>query len=71
MKNKHLDKLIEKNIIKSYVYDIVDDEGNIGQESENRNTEILILKFEDETTLKLETFCNGCSEDTTLSIALI
>lgn len=64
-----LDDLIQSGHIKGYLLDIVDMNGNLGQTSDSRNTEILIIEFHDGKTLTIETFCSGSNENTVLFVS--
>lgn len=69
MENNILNKLVNNNMIKSYSYYVVDCDGNDGLSTDKgRNTETLIIEFNDGTKLKLDTFCSGSSEDTCFNI---
>lgn len=63
MTNKHLDALVEAGTITGYSYFNVDDEGNENASSNFRNSETVVLKFNDGKVLRLDTFCSGSSEN--------
>lgn len=68
MKNEKLERLVCLGIIDKYEYDNCDESGNIGKESEYRNTERLVLYFPNDEKLIIDTFCSGCLENTYLNI---
>ena len=59
-----LQQLVDSGHLKSFEIDPVDENGNIGKHSDNRNTEQMTLEFPDGEELVIGTFCSGCSEDT-------
>lgn len=66
MTNETLQKLVDNKTIASYSFCNVDCYGNIGEESDFRNTEMLILIFPNGERLVISTFCSGSSENTSL-----
>jgi hypothetical protein len=66
-----LDILVSNGVIKSYTLDRADENGLIGNVSQSRNIEILVLEFNSGHKLRMETFCSGCSEDTVFSFELL
>lgn len=68
MKNEALENLRNLGLITSYDYFNVDENGYAGRKSKGRNTESLVLFFKDGSTLEINTFCSGCSENTTMEI---
>ena len=71
MDNHVLDKLVQMGILSHYTYDIVDENGNVGEHSEFRNTERLCLIFPSGQKLIIDTFCSGSAEDTSLEFDLV
>lgn len=69
MKNPVLDKLVSLGTIAGYDYENVDNEGNEGRVSDDRNSERLYLYFKDGQKLVLETVCSGSNENTELIIS--
>lgn len=67
MKNLILESLVQKKLITSYALNKLDEEGKPGK-SVFRNTEQIVLVFNDGTKVKFDTFCSGSAEDTTLHI---
>jgi hypothetical protein len=78
MTEKILDDLVKENQITGYEYETIDEESRrcyghrtkpwprqIGA-SDFRNTERLILKFPNGKKLKIDTFCSGCNENTSM-----
>ena len=70
MENEKLNELKQKGLVKDYHYvnvseDLVEDE-----ESAFRNTERLVLTFNDNTKFVIDTFCSGSFENTTLFFEL-
>ena len=63
-KNSKLDSLIEKGLIKSYHYKTVEEDPGSG----TRESEELILTFNEGTELKLTTICSGIQENTYINI---
>jgi len=59
-----LNQLIQNNTIKSFDLNVVDQNGNVGNKGTMRNTEQLILEFNNGQKLTIETFCSGCLQDT-------
>lgn len=66
-----LDMLVAENAIKRYSYANVDEEGNVGKESRFRNTQRLTLELNSGQRLQIDSFCSGCSENTTLHFELV
>jgi hypothetical protein len=68
IKNTVLDSLVEREVIKNYTLLNVDADGVVTDSIRDswRNTERLLLTFPDGTTLKIDTFCSGSSENTDL-----
>jgi hypothetical protein len=69
MKNIVLDKLVSLGTIAGYDYENVDNEGNEGRVSDDRNSERLYLYFKDGQKLVLDTVCSGSNENTELIIS--
>jgi len=73
MTNKHLNMLVQQGIIRNYEYVEVNEDGKVVDESNKkskfRNTEQLILIFNNGYRLRIDTFCSGCAENTVLDIA--
>lgn len=69
MKNDLLDSLVGNGTIQSYHYVNVSEDGVEGEESYNRNTEKLVIVFNTNETLTINTFCSGCAEDTVMDIS--
>jgi hypothetical protein len=69
MKNPVLDKLVSLGTIAGYDYENVDNEGNQGRFSDDRNSERLCLYFKDGQKLVLDTVCSGSNENTELIIS--
>jgi len=67
MQNKALDQLVNDGDISSYLYQNIDENGIVGS-SKCRNTEQLVLTFPSGKTLKIDTFCSGCLENTILAL---
>jgi hypothetical protein len=65
-----LDNLVRNKVIAGYVLNNLDEEGNIGK-SKFRNTEQVVLEFNDGTKLQIDTFCSGSLEDTSLHFKII
>lgn len=65
MKNENLEELVESGTIKRYLYQNLDEIGNIGR-STYRNTEQLVIEFLNGKRLIIDTLCSGSSEDTSL-----
>lgn len=65
MSNATLDNLVRSGTIKSYEYMNLDQDGNFGS-SANRNTERLVLTFNNEEILVIDTFCSGSFQNTHL-----
>ncbi len=61
---KILDKLVEQKVLLNYKLVDLNEDGNEGKRSANRNTQKLTLQFPNNVNLDIETFCLGCSEDT-------
>jgi hypothetical protein len=61
-----LESLVASGTIASYDYDEVNEDGVVGEESDFRNTERLVLQFNDGKRLIIDTLCSGCAENTTL-----
>lgn len=59
-----LNELIENKTIQSYKIENMDEYGNVGKESDTRNSEVLFIKFNNGETLNVYTFCSGSSENT-------
>lgn len=64
--NPVLDRLVSEGTITGYEYRNVDKNGTPDQVSKFRNTEQLIIHFNDGKSLSVDTFCSGSAEDTTL-----
>jgi hypothetical protein len=69
MKNIVLDKLVSLGTIAGYDYENVDNEGNEGRVSDDRNSERLYLYFKDGQKLVLDTVCSGSNENTEIIIS--
>ena len=69
MKHNHLEYLKQSGIIQSYEYVNMNEEGNIGQTSNYRNTQRLSLYFTGGESITIDCFCSGSSENTELMIA--
>jgi Rnl2 family RNA ligase len=68
-KMEKLDKLVAKGLIKSYTILNVDEDGNVGQRSQSRNTEQLRMVFPNGEMMTIDTFCSGCLEDTIIMVS--
>ena len=68
MQHPILDSLVANGTIRSYSFEAYDEDGNLGI-GKFRNTERLTLTFIDGRVLKLDTFCSGSSEDTSILIS--
>lgn len=68
MRNKTLEGLVKTKILQSYEYDNISFDNVVGEKSDSRNTERLILVFSDGQKLKIETICSGVREDANLII---
>jgi len=64
IKNKVLDTLTAKGFIAGYNFSIQEEEPGSGM----RETDRLVLFFSDGTCLKLDTFCSGSAENTSILI---
>lgn len=69
MKNQILDKLLGSGSIAGYDYVNVDEDGNVNQKSKFRNSEQIILYFNNGEKLILDTFCSGSEENTVFCIS--
>jgi len=67
MKHKLLNELVESGTIKGYKYYPASEAGVPNVESDHRNTENLVIEFNDGKNLLIGTFCSGVSEDTSLT----
>lgn len=63
-----LSQLVQNGTIISFLFQELDDEGNVGH-SKFRNSERLVLTFPNGEKLALETFCSGCAEDTSFCLS--
>lgn len=62
-----LKSLIDSGTIKSYSLTTLDEDGfAIDNEEGSRNTERLVIEFNDGRTLSINTFCSGSLENTVL-----
>jgi hypothetical protein len=69
MKNKYLDELVASGEIGGYFYDLIDENGfGITESNGSRETEKLTIFFASGKILVINTFCSGCSENTSLLI---
>jgi len=68
MKDDKLENLVKLGYIRSYEYADLDEDGNIGQTGDFRNTQKLILHFSNDHKLTIDCFCSGSSENTVLII---
>ena len=59
-----LDELVKNKTIQSYKIDNMDENGNVGEKSTRRNSEVLFIEFNNGETLDLYTFCSGSLENT-------
>lgn len=64
-----LNYLEEKGVIKNYHYLHLDENGDLGH-SEMRNTERLVLTFNNGDVLTIDTVCTGVLENTEMFIEL-
>ena len=69
MTNPILDALVEKGVIKDYRYVEMDEAGDIGEISDMKNSEHLVLYFNSGDALGLTTICSGSLENTSLIIS--
>ena len=61
---ENLNNLVKDKTIKSYVIYNVDDNGIVGKKSKFRNTQRLSIKFNNNQSLVIDTFCSGSAENT-------
>ncbi len=61
MKNKKLDMLVDLKLIKSYVYENTESSPGSGM----MESEVLLIVFNDFTTLKISGQCSGSMNNTT------
>jgi hypothetical protein len=66
MQNEALDHLVRSGSIQSYSYENISEDNEADVASEFRNTERLVLHFNNHISLKIDTICSGCSEDTSM-----
>ena len=64
-----LNELIKNNQLKEALVENVDENGYVGKQSAFRNTTRLTLKFPDNSTLIIDSFCSGIVEDVMLELA--
>lgn len=69
MTNKILDDLVLSKSIFSYNYENVSEEGIVGETSDFRNSERLVITFHNKEKLIIDTMCSGCKEDTSLTFS--
>lgn len=63
-----LEKLILSGDISNYKIETLDEDGEIvSHPCGNRNTERLTIKFPSGNLLVVNTFCSGCSENTSMT----
>lgn len=65
MIDQKLNSVIGERIV-GYRYYPEDENGEKDKESESRNTEVLELLFDSGKSLKINTFCSGSAENTSL-----
>jgi len=63
-----LQELVDSGKLESFSIQNVDENGNIGKTSKHRNAERMTLIFSDGESLVVDTFCSGCSENTTFHV---
>lgn len=61
--NKKLEELKNSGAISSWKIENIDSEGNVGIESDDRNSERLTITFPDGQVLEVNTLCSGYSEN--------
>ena len=61
---KTLETLVKNGTIKAYEIHNVDEDGIVGRTGKFRNSQLLIIMFNNGETLRLGTFCSGCNENT-------